>query len=97
MGIVIPLAAALLATASSAPAPPAWGLSGSRPPLPEQMRGGPSRFDNITVVTVRARIVRDSASIGPGRGPPARGMLPRQASITAADGRVTPALIYDFE
>ena len=48
-------------------------------------------------MTVSARIVRASASVGAGLGPPAPGMVPRLTLVSAADGRAVPALVYDFE
>ncbi len=51
----------------------------------------------MTKVLVTARIVRASASIGRGYGPPAPRMKPRHTQVTAADGQSVAALVYDFE
>ena len=46
--------------------------------------------------TISVRIIANSARIGAGP-PPAPAMVPRQATIAAADGSAIKALIYDFE
>ena len=51
----------------------------------------------IAHATVTARIVREVARVGRGLGPPAPHMVARAMSVSAADGRTVPALIYDFE
>jgi len=47
--------------------------------------------------TVSARIICQSASVGAGRAPPAPRMVPRAATVSAADGSAVPALVFDFE
>ena len=57
-----------------------------------------TRFSGASVAaTVTARIVRTSARVGAGLGPPAPLMQPRNTTVTAADGAAIPALVYDFE
>jgi len=80
-------------TAAAAPAAP-----------PVAQRGADSisratRFEPgaSATITVSARIVRQSARVGVGLGPPAPRMVPRQATVSAADGRAVPALVFDFE
>ena len=94
MGIDILMAAALL-TPFGAPSDIA---AASPPAMPPIMRSTATRFDGGSAsVMVSARIVRDSASIGARFGRPHPRMTPRPATLTAADGRPRPALIYDFE
>ena len=97
MGMRVPPLAALLGLLSiTATAAPAAQVS----PQPGADSISPARrFEAGTsaTVTVSARIVRRSAIIGPGRGPPAPGMVPRETTVSAADGRAVPALVYDFE
>jgi hypothetical protein len=47
--------------------------------------------------TISARIIRGAARVGPGLGPPAHAMVPRRATLSAADGSPVAALVYDFE
>jgi hypothetical protein len=47
--------------------------------------------------TVSARIIAQSARIGRDYPAPQPNMVARRATITAADGRAVPALVYDFE
>ena len=97
MGIRVPLCAALLgllslpaAALSAAPAAVPRGADSISPA--RRFAGGASAS-----FTVSARIVRGSARVGTGRAPPAPGMVPRMATVSAADGRAVPALVYDFE
>ena len=97
MGMRIPPLAALLGlfstTATAAAAAPAVAQRVADSISPA------SRFDGgaSASFTVSARIIRQSASVGAGRGPPAPRMVPRAATVSAADGRAVPALVYDFE
>jgi len=81
MAILVPTLAALIASFP--------GGSGS--PVVRHV-GGPA-----VEVTVRARIIRISASVGAGLAPPRPLMVPRRTTVSAADGRRVPALVYDFE
>jgi hypothetical protein len=54
--------------------------------------GGASAMVGIT-----ARIIHTSAEVGAGRRPPARFMVPRRTTVSAADGRPVAAFVYDFE
>ncbi len=47
--------------------------------------------------TISARIIRGAARVGPGLGPPGHAMVPRRATLSAADGSPVAALVYDFE
>ena len=47
--------------------------------------------------TATVRIITQSARIGRDLPPPQPNMVARRATVTAADGRAVPALIYDFE
>jgi hypothetical protein len=93
----VPPLAALLGllstTATAAPAAPPAAQRGADSMSPA------TRFDGGASASfpVSARIIRQSASVGAGRGPPAPLMVARATSVTAADGRVVPALVYDFE
>ena len=96
MGRRVSLCAALLgllslATVSPAAPPAALRLVDSASPA-TRFEGGAS-----ATATISARIVRHSARVGRGLGPPAPGMVPRRAMVSAADGRLVPALVYDFE
>ena len=53
---------------------------------------GATAMANVTV-----RIISRPAKIGPRHGPPLPDMVPRAATIAAADGSPVAALIYDFE
>ena len=56
------------------------------------------RFDPAAAtVTVSARIIASSARVGAGLAPPRPRMVPRRATVSAADGQPVAALIYDFE
>jgi hypothetical protein len=97
MGIRVASYAALMGllaitatAASAAQAPPQPGADSISPA--RRFDGGAS-----ATVTVSARIIRRSASVGAGLGPPAPRMVPRTATVSAADGRAVPALVYDFE
>jgi len=96
MGMRVPPLAALmglLTTATAAPAAQPLAQRGVDSTSPAtRFEGGAS-----ATVTVSARIVRQSARVGAGRGPPAPHMVPRKATVSAADGRAVPALVYDFE
>jgi hypothetical protein len=81
----------ITATAALAAAPAAPRRTDSFSPA-TRFAGGAT-----ATATVTARIIRQSASVGGGRGPPAPLMAARATSVTAADGRVVPALVYDFE
>ena len=93
MGIDILTAVALLTLSGAS------DIAAASPPVvPPIMRSTATRFDGGSAsVMVRARIVRDSASIGARFGPPVARMTPRTATLTAANGQARPALIYDFE
>ena len=47
--------------------------------------------------TVSARIISASARVGAALGPPEPRMVARRTTVSAADGRAVPALVYDFE
>ena len=87
MAMLVPTLAILAATLT-VPAPS--GSAGQRSPT---VRG-----DGVTAsFTVSARIVSASARVGAAFGPPAPRMVARRSTVSAADGRAVPALIYDFE
>ena len=97
MGIHVPSLAALLGllsiTATAAAATPLSAQGGTDSTSPAtRFEGGASAS-----VTVSARIIRQSASIGASLAPPAPGMAPRETTVSAADGRAVPALVYDFQ
>ena len=97
MGIRVPLAAVMLgllpATALAAPAtPPAAQRAANTIVSAVRFANGAS-----ATALVSARIIRQSARIGAGFAPPGPRMVPRTATVTAADGRPVPALVYDFE
>jgi len=48
-------------------------------------------------VTIRARIIRSAARVGAGFAPAEARMVPRRTTVSAADGRLVPSLVYDFE
>ena len=92
MEMHVPSLAALIAVA--APAAAARGADRAGP------SGSPAiRFDSASSlqVTVGARIIGSSAKVGAGLAPPFRRMVPRRTTVSAADGRAVPALVYDFE
>ena len=97
MGMRVPPLAALLGllstTATAVPAGQSLAQGGAYAVSPAL------RFEEgaSATVTVSARIVRQSARVGAGLGPPAPRMVPREATVSAADGRAVPALVYDFE
>jgi hypothetical protein len=91
MAWIIPALAALLVTAANATPAAAAQRSDLRSPA---MRAGTGASASATV---SARIIRASARVGRGLGPPAPAMTPRRATVTAADGRAVAALVYDFE
>ena len=94
MGMMFPVTAALLVVASPAVgrAVTVAASDGGAPASALRFADGASAS-----VTVSARIVRAAAIVGGDGAPPAPGMIARQATVTAADGRAVPALIYDFE
>ncbi len=57
------------------------------------------RFDTRVSVqaTARGRIISDYARVGADLSPPAANMTPRPTTVSAADGSLVPALVYDFE
>jgi hypothetical protein len=63
-------------------------------PRPVTMRFGQGASASATI---SARIIRASARVGHGLGPPAHAMVPRRATLSAADGSPIAALVYDFE
>ena len=65
----------------------------------EAARSMPTRFGQgaSASATISARIIRASASVGHGLGPPAHAMVPRRTTLSAADGSPVAALVYDFE
>lgn len=77
----VPTLSALIASFAAAPQSPAV-----------RHDTGPS-----VAVAVRARIIRSSARVGAGLAPPLPRMTPRRTTVSAADGRLVPALVYDFE
>lgn len=92
MEILVPSLAALIAVSTTAGVVPR-GVQAyvSRSPV--------SRFDHGASldVIVRARIIRSSARVGAGLAPPMPRMVARRTTVSAADGRAVPALVYDFE
>ena len=84
MVVIVPTLALLAATVAATP-------SASRSPTVRLDSGASATF------VVSARIVSGSARIGAGLAPPAPRMVPRRTSVSAADGRPVPALVYDFE
>ena len=97
MGMRVPRYAALLglfsitATSVQAAQPAAQRAADSISPATRFDRGASATF------AVSARIIRQSARIGHGLGPPAPRMVARATLVSAADGRAVPALVYDFE
>ena len=47
--------------------------------------------------TVGGRIIKDYARVGAELPPPGVSMTARPTTVTAADGSLVPALVYDFE
>ena len=47
--------------------------------------------------TARGRVISDYARVGAELSPPAANMTPRSTTVTAADGSLVPAIVYDFE
>ena len=91
MEMLVPSLAALIAvSATAAPAPGSFAGASASTAIRHQS-GASLEF------TVSARIIRAWASIGAGFAPPASRMVPRRTTITAADGRLVAALVYDFE
>ena len=76
--------------AAAATAPPLGAPVAQRSPT-VRAEGGAVSF------TVSARIVSASASIGAAFGPPGPCMVARRTTVSAADGRLVAALVYDFE
>ena len=93
MAWVFPALAALL-TATATATPAAAAALRSEAAGSPVTRTGPGGSARLTVV---ARIIRASARVGQGLGPPAPAMVPRRATVTAADGRLVDAFVYDFE
>ena len=92
MAVFIPILGALVASAASATNLP---MDGGRPAGASGVSA--TRFTGASATAqISVRIIA-SASIGSGLGPPAPGMVPRRAMVSAADGRPVPALVYDFE
>ena len=84
--------AALIAVSTTLAAAPDVGYTGaSRSPAIRYEAGASLN------VTVQARIIQTSASVGASLDPPAPRMVPRRTTVSAADGRAIPALVYDFE
>lgn len=84
--LILPLA--MIAAAATAAAPI------TAPGAPESARrslAGEASF------TASVRIIANSARIGRDYPAPLPNMVAKRAAVTAADGRVLPALIYDFE
>ena len=90
MDAIIPTLGALLAAALQPTA--GHGTPAAPGPASAVRFGGASAS-----ATILARIIRSSARIGVGLGPPAKGMVARAMTVSAADGRAVPALVYDFE
>ena len=86
MVIIVPALVALAALSTT-------GTRGAPAPSPTL------RYDAgaTASVTVRARIVRASARVGPNFAAPLSRMAPRRTTVSAADGRPVAALVYDFE
>jgi hypothetical protein len=47
--------------------------------------------------TARGRVISDYARVGAELSPPAANMTARRTTVSAADGTLVPALVYDFE
>ena len=93
MDLLVPSLAALIASLAAPAATAARGAERVGP------SGSPAtRYDSgaSATVTVSARILRSSARVGAGQAPPPR-MVPRRTTVSAADGRLVAALVYDFE
>jgi membrane associated rhomboid family serine protease len=87
MAMIVPALAALLAAAATPATAPLAGASMAS-----------TRFTGAAAVfSVSARIIRNSARVGAGFGPPRPAMQARATTVTAADGAAVPALVYDFE
>ena len=85
--MIVPALAALLAAAAT----PGTAPVGSTPTASTRFSGASAVF------TVSTRIIRGSARVGAGFGPPLPAMRARATTVTAADGAAVPALVYDFE
>ena len=57
------------------------------------------RFDTrvSAQATARGRVISDYARVGAQLSPPAANMVARPATVSAADGSLVPAFVYDFE
>lgn len=83
---------ALLASSLSATAAGGAGDGGAPRSTAVREAGGAS-----AMVTVSARIISAPARVGAGFGPPQPQMVARRTMVSAADGGLVPALVYDFE
>ncbi len=89
MGIGISIVAALIANSASVAT--AAGRTAST--------AYAVRFEKRTsaTATIGGRIISDAARIGAKLAPPAANMVARSTTVSAADGSLVPALVYDFE
>ena len=93
MGMRIPVVAAMIAFSASA------ASAAERTDSPVSA----VRFDirasahAYAYAKVGGRIINTSARVGADLSPPAPNMIARRTTVSAADGRFVPALVYDFE
>jgi len=88
MGMRIPVVAAMIAVLASA-APAAERVAGPSSAI---------RFDTraSAQATVGGRVINSSARVGADLAAPLN-MIARRTTVSAADGSLVPALVYDFE
>jgi hypothetical protein len=57
------------------------------------------RFDTrvSAQATARGRVISDYARVGAELPAPGTNMTARSTTVTAADGKLVPAIVYDFE
>ena len=82
MGLFVPTLAMLIAVLPASAAAAAQAA-------------GPARAS--ARATVGGRVINDAARIGAQLSPPAAHMIARRTTVSAADGTLVPALVYDFE
>ena len=94
MDLLVPSLVALIASSAAPAANAVRGGDFARPTNSPAMR-----HDNgsSATATISARIIRNSARIGAQHAPPLARMVPRPTTVSAADGRLVAALVYDFE
>ncbi len=90
MAMFIPTMAAMIALSGAA----AQGAE-----RVEQSVASATRFSqgSSAGATIGGRIIGSAVRVGAAFDPPEARMVPRLTTVSAADGRLVPALVYDFE